>query len=104
MQNQNGQTYSAIQEVADMLGISKSLIRFWEEEFNLPRRENGLLNRLEMEQIRVINTLITEREMPLEEAKIAFAYEKRLEVKHRTLDRLIEIRASLLTLKDQISS
>lgn len=103
MQNENGQTYQSIQEVAEMLGISKSLIRFWEEEFNLPRRDNGTLTRLEIDQIRTIYALIKEREMPLDEAKIAFGYEqKKLLVKHKTLDRLIDLRASLLKLKNEL--
>lgn len=103
MQNENGQTYQSIQEVAEMLGISKSLIRFWEEEFNLPRRDNGTLTRLEIDQIRMIYALIKEREMPLDEAKIAFGYErKKLLVKHKTLDRLIDLRVSLLKFKNEL--
>ena len=44
MQNKNGQTHQTLQEVIEMLGVSKSLIRFWEEEFDLPQDENGVLN------------------------------------------------------------
>ncbi len=104
MHNKNGQTNQTIQEVTDMLGISKSLIRFWEEEFDLPRFENGALSRLEIEQIKVINHLIKEREMPLDDAKRAFSFEReRLKRKHKTLNRLIEIRQSLLDFKNKIT-
>ena len=104
MQNKNGQTHQTLQEVTEMLGISKSLIRFWEEEFDLPQRENGTLNLLEIEQIKVINHLISVREMPLDDAKKAFSFEReRLTRKHKTLDRLIEIRQSLLDLKQKIT-
>ena len=104
MHSENGQNNQTIQEVAEMLGISKSLIRFWEEEFELPRRENGSLTRLEVEEIKVINRMITEKEMPLEEAKTAFANDRKLlEMKHKTLNRLIEIRQSLVDLKDKIT-
>ena len=104
MHSENGQNNQTIQEVAEMLGISKSLIRFWEEEFELPRRENGSLTRLEVEEIKVINRMITEKEMPLEEAKTAFANDRKLlEMKHKTLNRLIEIRQSLVDLKDRIT-
>ena len=104
MHSENGQNNQTIQEVAEMLGISKSLIRFWEEEFELPRRENGSLTRLEVEEIKVINRMITEKEMPLEEAKTAFANDRKLlEMKHKTLNRLIEIRQSLVDFKYKIT-
>ena len=105
MQNGSGQQKNqTVEQVAEMLGISKSLIRFWEEEFELPRRENGSLTRLEVEEIKVINRMITEKEMPLEEAKTAFANDRKLlEMKHKTLNRLIEIRQSLVDLKDKIT-
>lgn len=103
MHSKNGQTHQTIQEVTEMLGISKSLIRFWEEEFGLPRLENGALSRLEIEQIKFINHLIKEREMPLDDAKSAFSFEReRLIRKHKTLNRLIEIRQSLLDLQNKI--
>lgn len=104
MQNENGQQKNqTVEQVAEMLGISKSLIRFWEEEFDLSRRENGSLTPLEVDEIKVINLMIKEREMPLEDAKTAFTQEReRLESKHKTLNRLIEIRQALLELKDKI--
>ncbi len=104
MQNKNGQTHQSIQEVTEMLGISKSLIRFWEEEFDLPQHENGTLSPLEIEQIKVINQFISIREMPLDDAKKAFSFEREhLTRKHKTLDRLIEIRQSLLNLRQKIA-
>lgn len=104
MHSKNGQSNQTIQEVTEVLGISKSLIRFWEEEFGLPRFEDETLSRLDIEQIKVINHLIKEREMPLEDAKRAFSFEReRLKRKHKTLDRLIEIRQSLLDLKNKIT-
>ncbi len=104
MHTENGQTNQTIKEVTEMLGISKSLIRFWEEEFDLPRLGNGVLSPLEIEQIKVINHLITEREMSLDDAKRTFSFEReRLTRKHKTLDRLIEIRQSLVGLKNKIT-
>ena len=105
MQSENGQQHNqTVEQVAEMLGISKSLIRFWEEEFDLPQRKNGLLGNLEIDEIKVINRMIKEREMPLEDAKIAFADDRKLlEVKHKTLNRLIEIRQSLVNLKEKIA-
>ncbi len=105
MQNENGQQKNqTVEQVAEMLGISKSLIRFWAEEFDLPQRENGVLGSLEIDEIKIINRMIKEREMPLEDAKIAFADDRKLlEVKHKTLNRLIEIRQSLVNLKEKMS-
>ncbi len=104
MHSKNGQTNQTIQQVTEILGISKSLFRFWEEEFGLSRFENEALSRLEIEQIKVINNLIKEREMPLEDAKRAFSFEReRLTRKHKTLNRLIEIRQSLLDLRNTLT-
>lgn len=105
MHNENGQQQNqTVEQVAEMLGISKSLIRFWEEEFDLSRRENGSLTPLEVDEIKVINTMIKEREMSLEDAKNAFITERvRLESKHKTLNRLIEIREKLVNLRNSLT-
>jgi DNA-binding transcriptional MerR regulator len=104
MHSENGQQKNhTVEQVAEMLGISKSLIRFWAEEFDLPQRENGSWGRLEVAEIKMINRMIKEREMPLEDAKMAFSQDRKLlEVKDKTLNRLIEIRQSLVDLKAKI--
>lgn len=66
--------YYRIGEVAKMLGVNPSNIRFWEKEFNnIKPRKNGKGNRLytseDIEQIKLIFHLVKERGMTLKGAK-----------------------------------
>jgi DNA-binding transcriptional MerR regulator len=100
MSHKNG---IAVETAADMLGISKSLIRFWEEEFELPKRLNGSLSPLEMAQLCLIHALIIEKEMSLEDAKEAFGIENKfLTDKYEMIEKLKNIRQALLELRDKI--
>jgi DNA-binding transcriptional MerR regulator len=90
-------------ELARTLGVSRSLLRFWEEEFELVRPENGQLSPLEADEIYLIYDLIETKGLPLSDAKVAFSIErKRLEMKHKTLDKLVEIRGSLDKLRNEL--
>jgi DNA-binding transcriptional MerR regulator len=90
-------------ELARMLGVSRSLLRFWEEEFELTRNENGQLSALEADEIYLIYDLIDTKGLPLSEAKSAFFTErKRLEMKHKAIDKLKNIRASLDLLRSEL--
>lgn len=96
-------THIKVEEVAQMLGISKSLIRFWEDEFSLPKRQNGSMSRLEAAEIRLISDLIQVNSMTLEDAKAAFS-QKRLGVEKlfETIAALEKIRNGLVDLKNKI--
>ncbi len=90
-------------ELARMLGVSRSLLRFWEEEFELTRNENGQLSPLETDEIYLIYDLIETKGLPLSEAKSSFfAERKRLEMKHKAIDKLKSIRASLTQLRSEL--
>jgi DNA-binding transcriptional MerR regulator len=93
----------ALEEIIIQLGVSKSMIRFWEEEFDLPKRENGTLNPLEVAQMRLINTLIKEKGMPLDEAKKEFlAQQKSMIQLHQAIESLEAIKQKLIALKDKL--
>ncbi|MDZ7880850.1 MAG: MerR family transcriptional regulator [Saprospiraceae bacterium] len=90
-------------ELARTLGVSRSLLRFWEEEFELPRRNTGQLTPLEADEIYLIYDLIEAKGLSLVEAKAAFAIErKRLEMKYKAINKLKDIRDSLLKLKTEL--
>lgn len=90
-------------ELARMLGVSRSLLRFWEEEFDLKRAENGQLSPLEADEIYLIYDLIETKGLPLSEAKSSFFTErKRLEMKHKAIDKLKNMRASLDKLRSEL--
>jgi DNA-binding transcriptional MerR regulator len=89
--------------VIQKLGVSKSMIRFWEEEFDLPKRENGSMNPLEFAQMRLINTLIKEKGMTLEDAKKEFlAQQKSMIQLHQAIESLEAIKQKLMALKDKL--
>jgi DNA-binding transcriptional MerR regulator len=92
-------------ELARTLGVSRSLLRFWEEEFELPRRENGQLTPLEADEVYLIYDLIETKGLPLQDAKVSFSIErKRLEMKHKTINKLKDIRASLQKLRTELDA
>ena len=88
-------------ELARTLGVSRSLLRFWEEEFELPRSENGQLSPLEADEFYLIYDLIETKGLPLSDAKSSFFNErKRLEMKHKAIDKLKSIRIGLTELRN----
>jgi DNA-binding transcriptional MerR regulator len=94
-----------INALARTLGVSRSLLRFWEEEFELSRPENGQLSTLEADAFYLIYDLIETKGLPLSDAKVAFSIEcKRLEMKHKAIEKLKDIRASLEKLKTELES
>jgi DNA-binding transcriptional MerR regulator len=98
----NNKTIDLI-ELARMLGVSRSLLRFWAEEFELTGNENGQLSPLEADEIHLIYDLIETKGLPLSDAKLSFfAERKRLEMKHKAIDKLKNIRTSLTQLRDEL--
>jgi DNA-binding transcriptional MerR regulator len=92
-----------VEQFAQALGISRSLIRFWEEEFALSERANGTMSPREVAEIRLIHNLILEKELTLEDAKAEFS-EKHVKVaqKFEMLERLQRVKDGLVTLRDQL--
>jgi DNA-binding transcriptional MerR regulator len=99
----NISSYQEVEQIAQSLGISKSMIRFWEEEFGLAERSNGIMSPREVAEIRLIHHLISENDLTLEDAKIAFL-EKHPKVieKFDMIERLENIKKGLLTLRENI--
>ena len=103
MSKKDGNKSLLLEEIIAQLGVSKSMIRFWEEEFDLPKRENGTLNPLEVAQMRLINTLIKEKGMPLDEAKKEFlAQQKSMIQLHQAIESLEAVKQRLMVLKDKL--
>ena len=92
-------------ELARTLGVSRSLLRFWEEEFELPRRNNGQLTPLDADEVYLIYDLIETKGLSLQDAKVAFSVErKRLDMKHKAINKLKDIRASLSKLRTELDA
>jgi DNA-binding transcriptional MerR regulator len=103
MSEKDNNSAISMDTVIQKLNVSKSMIRFWEEEFDLPKRENGSMNPLEFAQMKLINTLIKEKGMPLDEAKKEFlAQQKRMIQLHQAMETLQQIKLKLMALKEKL--
>jgi DNA-binding transcriptional MerR regulator len=96
-------THIKIEEITQKLGVSKSQIRFWEEEFELPKRENGSMSRLEAAHIMLIHELVQENGFTLEDAKAAFLSKRKLvEKRFEMLNNLKRIKLGLINLQEMM--
>lgn len=102
--------YYTIGEVAEMFQVSKSLIRFWENEFDFLRpHKNSKGDRRftaqNIEQFQLIHQLVKERGFTLDGAKQEIKRQQTfLKEKDKQLKRLEEIRSFLLQLRSSNSS
>ncbi|HWB61899.1 MAG TPA: MerR family transcriptional regulator [Chitinophagales bacterium] len=100
--------YYSIGEVAAMLEVNASLLRYWEKEFNLLRpRKNAKGDRFytkdDIEKVKMIHHLVKEKGYTLEGAKTRLkAAPEALEKQARIIDRLKKIKGFLEELKDQL--
>jgi DNA-binding transcriptional MerR regulator len=100
--------YYSIGEVADMLEVNPSLLRFWEKEFDIIKpQKNGKGNRIYKEQdlknLRLIHQLVKERGFTLDGAKKKIKDQhKALLEKSEMIDSLKHVKAMLLELKESL--
>ncbi len=103
-----GKLYYSIGEVASMLGVSKSLIRYWESEFDFltPRKNkkgDRLFTKENIEQLLIIHHLLKVRGFTIEGAKQELREEKkRLLRRQEILRRLSKLRDELSELKEEL--
>lgn len=101
--------YYSIGEVADLLGVSSSLIRYWETEFsflNPQKNKKGdrRFTRENIEQLLIIYHLVKERGFTLEGAKQEIKEnKKRLKSRQEVLRRLNALRTRILALRTRIN-
>ncbi|MFY0673150.1 MAG: MerR family transcriptional regulator [Bacteroidia bacterium] len=101
--------YYKIGEVADMLEVNSSLIRFWEKEFpnvkpKKNRRGNRVFTKEDIEELRKIYNLVKEQGHTLEGAKRILKNNKNPNSKILEIEmRLKEIRTFLVDIKNELS-
>lgn len=99
-----------IAEVADLLGVAQSTLRFWEEEFEeaVPRRTptgRRTYTPKDIERLRVIRYLVRDRGLRLEAAREALRTNREgISRKALALERLRGVRATLQELLDALNS
>lgn len=108
--NKKVKLYYSIKEVAEMMGINESTLRFWEKEFPHLKPKtagNGIRQYTEkdIEQLRVIYSLIKVRGFKIAAAR-KYMNENRsgANKSSEVLDMLISVRDQLVTLKKMIDS
>jgi DNA-binding transcriptional MerR regulator len=101
--------YYSIGEVAEMMGVSNSLIRYWENEFDFlnPRKNkkgDRRFTKENIQQLLVIHELVKERGFTLEGARQEIkAQRKKLMAKQEVSELLQRVRSGLSDLLDEIS-
>ncbi len=100
--------YYSIGEVAGMFDVSRSLIRFWENEFDFLKpvkntKGERRFTQKNLDQLSIIYHLVKERGFTLAGAKHEIATrKKRLMEKSEHLKRLKEIRKTLIEIRDSL--
>ena len=100
--------YYSIGEVAEMLNVSKSLIRYWETEFDFlsPRKNkkgDRRFTKENIEQLLIIHHLLKERGFTIEGAKHEIkAKKKALLARQEVLRRLISLKDEMTTLRQTL--
>jgi DNA-binding transcriptional MerR regulator len=100
--------FYSIGEVAEMLGVPVSTVRFWENEFDvLKPMKNKKGNRLffpaDIKNLRIIHHLVKEQGMTLSGAKKRLSEKwEETEYKFEIKDSLQKIKSILIDLRDNI--
>lgn len=100
--------YYSISEVAKLLNVSTSLIRFWETEFDIlkpkkNRQGNRLFTEEDIKNLKVIYNLVRERGFTLEGAKKKLKESKETTVRNtEVVDSLKKLRAFLVEVKQSL--
>jgi len=100
--------YYSIGEVAKLFDISKSLIRYWESEFEILKpHKNGKGERKytkkNIEQLSIIYHLVKERGFTLKGAQLEIEASKtKLERKYQALQKLNELKGFLQDISDKL--
>lgn len=108
--NKELKLYYSIGEVAEMFGVSQSLLRFWEKEFPQisPKTSGGgrmirQYRKEDVETIGLIYHLVKEKGLTLSGARQRLKDNKETTVRHyEVINRLKEIRDELLAMKNAL--
>lgn len=104
----SGKLYHSISEVSKQFGVSNSLIRFWETEFDFlkpkkNRKGNRSYTQKDIDSIRVIYHLVKVRGFTLEGARQEIKQNRnQIEQKMDAISSLHDLKKSLLDLKKKL--
>jgi DNA-binding transcriptional MerR regulator len=92
--------YYSIGEVAQMLDVNTSLLRYWESEFKelqVRKDRNGvrLFTKPDIEMIKLIYSLVKEKGFTIEGAKLQLKQNNEMGDKEKALARLLSLKARM---------
>jgi len=100
--------YYSISEVAGMFRVNTSLIRYWENEFDIlqpkkNRKGDRLFRQEDIQHLKLIYHLLRERKYTIEGAKQKLKEDKKLAARNfEMVQALLKVRGFLTELKDQL--
>ena len=100
--------YYVISEVAQILGVSETLLRYWEKEFPIisPKKAGGNVRQYrkeDIENIRLVYHLVKEKGMTLQGAKQKLKMNRETTIRTaEILDRLKLIREELVSMRKEL--
>lgn len=100
--------YYSISEVANMFRVNTSLIRYWENEFDIlqpkkNRKGDRLFRQEDIQHLKLIYHLLRERKYTIEGAKQKLREDKRIASRNFEMVKSLEkVRTFLTELKDQL--
>lgn len=108
--NKELKLYYSIGEVAQMFGVSETLLRYWEKEFpSIAPRKSGRnirqYSKEDIEQIRLVHNLVKVRGMKLAAAREALRKNKTgTQQTVEVMERLQAVREELMRIKRELDS
>ena len=109
--NKNQKLYYSISEVAQMLGVNESLLRYWEDEFPQqlkPKRAGRGVrqyNAEDIEALKLIYHLVKERGMTLQGARQRLKDNREGTLRNfEAVERLKTIREELVSMRDALGA
>ncbi|CAL2102854.1 Transcriptional regulator [Tenacibaculum sp. 190130A14a] len=99
--------YYKIGEVAKAFGVNTSLIRFWDNEFDIikPKKNakgNRLFTKEDIENFKLIYNLVKERGFTLDGARKKLKKDPEVVSNQEIISRLEAVKAELLKIKNQL--
>ena len=108
--NKQVKMYYSIKEVAELMGVNESTLRYWEKEFpqlkpKVTANKVRQYTEKDIEQVKVINNLIKVRGLKIAAARKYLSQNKKgAEKSTEILDTLIRVRDELKDLKAQLDT
>jgi DNA-binding transcriptional MerR regulator len=109
MEDSVQKSYFTIGEVAEMLNVAPSLIRFWEKEFDVLKPEKTdkgtrKFSQKDIQNLRLIHHLVKEKGYTLQGANEKLKHDPKIEENAQLIDSLKRVKTFLVELKNSLDN